>query len=157
MKAPQDSAPTSITDEAEIIVEPKRAAKHLPYGFLAVVAVAAMAFFFGLGRIALLGPDEPRYAEVAREMFATGDYISPRLCGCLWFEKPVLLYWMAAASYQLFGVSELAARVPSALAAITTLGFLYYALRRFSSHGLAKCAALVLATSGIFIGYARVA
>ncbi|HEX8185250.1 MAG TPA: glycosyltransferase family 39 protein, partial [Blastocatellia bacterium] len=82
---------------------------------------------------------------------------SPRLCGCLWFEKPVLLYWMSAVSYHLFGVSEYAARTPSALAAIATLAFLYHALRRFASPGLAVAASLVLATSGIFIAYARVA
>jgi 4-amino-4-deoxy-L-arabinose transferase-like glycosyltransferase len=156
MKAPQDSALTSITDKGKIIVEPTRAAKHLPYGFPAALAFSAVIFFFGLGLLALVGPDEPRYAEVAREMFATGDYISPRLCGCLWFEKPVLLYWMSAASYHLFGVSEFAARVPSALAATATLAFLYHVLRRFASHGLALSATLVLATSGIFIAYARV-
>lgn len=157
MKAPQDSALTSLTDKAKIIVEAKRAAKQPPYSFIAVLAASAIIFFFGLGLLALVGPDEPRYAEVAREMFATGDYISPRLCGCLWFEKPVLLYWMSAASYQLFGVSEFAARVPSALAAIATLLFLYHVLRRFASSGLALAASLVLATSGIFIAYARVA
>ena len=156
MKAPQDSALTSITDKGKIIVEPARAAKH-PQAFAAALAASAIAFFFGLGLLALVGPDEPRYAEVAREMFATGDYISPRLCGCLWFEKPVLLYWMSAASYHLFGVSEFAARVPSALAAMATLIFLYHVARRFASHGLALAAALVLATSGIFIAYARVA
>src|ERR1044072_8033624 len=86
------------TDKAEIIVEPLRAAKHSQYALLAIIAFAIAIFFFGLGRLALIGPDEPRYAEVAREMFATGDYISPRLCGCLWFEKPVLLYWMSAVS-----------------------------------------------------------
>jgi 4-amino-4-deoxy-L-arabinose transferase-like glycosyltransferase len=157
MKAPHDSALTSITDKAKIIVEPSRPAKHLPYTFLAVLALSSINFFFGLGLLALIGPDEPRYAEVAREMFATGDYISPRLCGCLWFEKPVLLYWMSSASYHLFGVSEFAARAPSALAAIATLVFLYHVLRRFASSELALAASLVLATSGIFIAYARVA
>src|ERR1051325_456454 len=121
MKAPQDSAVTSNTDKAKIIVEPARAAKHAPYSFIAIVGLSAVTFFFGLGRLALVGPDEPRYSEVAREMFATGDYIYPRLCGCLWFEKPVLLYWMSAASYHLFGVSEFAARLPSALQEIATL------------------------------------
>jgi 4-amino-4-deoxy-L-arabinose transferase-like glycosyltransferase len=103
MKAPLDSTFTPISDKAEIIVEPGRAAKHLPFAFLSVIALSALIFFFGLGHLALVGPDEPRYAEVAREMLVTGDYISPRLCGCLWFEKPVLLYWMSAVSYHLFG------------------------------------------------------
>lgn len=125
--------------------------------FIAVLAASALAFFFGLGRLGFLGPDEPRYAEVAREMFVSGDYVSTRLCGCLWFEKPALLYWMSAAGYHLFGVNEFAARLPSALAALTTVAFLYVALRRLALPRLALAAALVLATSGIFIAYARVA
>src|SRR5215210_177803 len=157
MKAPQDSTLISINDKAEMIEEPERAAKHLSYVFLAVLALSAMIFFFGLGRLALVGPDEPRYAEVAREMFATGDYISTRLCGCLWFEKPALLYWMAALSYQLLGVSELAARIPSAVAALASVAFIYFALRRVISYKAAIASSTVLATSGIFIAYARVA
>ena len=138
-------------------MEPQPSAKQWPFAFIAVLAASALAFFFGLGRLGFLGPDEPRYAEVAREMFASGDYISTRLCGCLWFEKPVLLYWMSAAGYHLFGVNEFAARLPSALAALTTVALLYAALRRVALPGLALAASVVLATSGIFIAYARVA
>jgi 4-amino-4-deoxy-L-arabinose transferase-like glycosyltransferase len=138
-------------------VEPKPSAKQPQFAFLAVLAVSAITFFFGLGRLGFLGPDEPRYAEVAREMFASGDYISTRLCGCLWFEKPVLLYWMSAAGYHLFGVNEFAARLPTALAALATVVLLYVALRRLALPRLALAAALVLSTSGIFVAYARVA
>lgn len=140
-----------------MIVEPSRAAKQRPYTLLILVTVAVIIFSFGLGRLALVGPDEPRYSEVAREMFATGDYISPRLCGCLWFEKPVLLYWLAAASYHLFGVSEFAARFPSVLAAVLTMVFIYYGLRRAASERLALAASLAFVTSGLVIAYARVA
>jgi 4-amino-4-deoxy-L-arabinose transferase-like glycosyltransferase len=138
-------------------VEPKPSAKQWPIAFIGVLAASASAFFFGLGRLGLLGPDEPRYAEVAREMFASGDYISTRLCGCLWFEKPALLYWMSAAGYHLFGVNEFAARLPSALAALTTVALLHAALRHLELTRLALAASVVLATSGIFIAYARVA
>jgi 4-amino-4-deoxy-L-arabinose transferase-like glycosyltransferase len=138
-------------------VEPSRAAKHWPYTLLALIAFAAVLYFFGLGRLALLGPDEPRYAEVAREMFASNDYVSPRLGGCLWFEKPALLYWLSATSYHLFGVNEFAARVPSALAAIGMAAFLVFALQRIAPERVAITAALVLVTSGLFIAYARVA
>jgi 4-amino-4-deoxy-L-arabinose transferase-like glycosyltransferase len=137
-------------------VEPQPPAKHPPYAILIVLAASAFLFFFGLGQLGFLGPDEPRYVEVAREMFASGDYISTRLCGCLWFEKPVLVYWMSAAGYHLFGVDEFAARAPIAAAALGTLAVLYFALRRLGK-GLAVAAVLVLATSGIFIAYARVA
>src|SRR6185503_8836739 len=121
------------------------------------IAFAIVIFFFWLGRLALIGPDEPRYAEVAREMFATGDWISPRLCGCLWFEKPVLLYWLAAASYHLFGVSEFAARFPSVIAAILTMISVYYGLKRAVSERIAYAASIAFVTSGLVIAYARVA
>jgi 4-amino-4-deoxy-L-arabinose transferase-like glycosyltransferase len=90
-------------------------------------------------------------------MFASGDYISTRLCGCLWFEKPPLLYWMSAAGYSAFGVNELAARLPSAAAALITIVLLYATLRHLGFPRLALTSSLVLATSGLFIAYARVA
>ena len=138
-------------------MEPQPAAKQLPYAFTALLATSAIAFFLGLGRLGFLGPDEPRYAEVAREMFVSGDYISTRLCGCLWFEKPALLYWMSATGYHLFGVNEFAARVPTAATALLTVALMYFAVSRLGNRGLALASALVLATSGIFIAYARVA
>jgi 4-amino-4-deoxy-L-arabinose transferase-like glycosyltransferase len=149
--------PSAPDDKAKIIVQPQPAAKQRRYALVAILASSAFAFIFGLGRLGFLGPDEPRYAEVAREMFAGGDYISTHLCGCLWFEKPVLLYWMSAISYRLFGVNEFAARMPSAMAAIATVALLFCALRRLASPRVAVCGSLVLATSGIFIAYARVA
>src|SRR5205085_8457512 len=101
----------------EIIEEHTDSAKRWVYDVAVLLVLASFFFFFGAGKIAFLGPDEPRYSEVAREMFVSGDYISTRLCGCLWFEKPVLFYWLAAASYHLFGVSEFAARFASGVAA----------------------------------------
>jgi 4-amino-4-deoxy-L-arabinose transferase-like glycosyltransferase len=53
-------------------------------------------FFFGLTSVGLVGPDEPRYASIAREMARSGDWLTPRLWGEPWFEKPPLLYWMGA-------------------------------------------------------------
>jgi len=148
--------PPTVGDKAEIIVQPSFAAKQTPLKFLAVFAASAFAFCFGLGGLGFLGPDEPRYAEVAREMFASGDYISTRLCGCLWFEKPVLLYWMSTVGYHLFGVTEFAARLPSALSALFTVTLLYLVLVRAGFSRLAMTASLVLGTSGVFIAYAHV-
>lgn len=87
--------------------------------FLFVLA-AVFTYFFGL-TIPLLGPDEPRYAQVAREMFERGDWITPTLGGSIWFEKPALLYWLEIVSYKIFGVSEFAARFGPTLFGLGTI------------------------------------
>ena len=88
-------------------------------------AVFVVAFyFFGL-TIPLVGPDEPRYAQVAREMFERGDWVTPTLGGFDWFEKPALLYWLQIASYNIFGVSEFAARFGSAVFGLGTIASLW--------------------------------
>src|SRR5450432_4418266 len=83
-----------------------------------ILATLYVCYFSHLGAIGLVGPDEPRYAWIARSMAETGDWVTPRLYGKPWFEKPVLYYWGAAASFKLFGVSEAAARLPSAICAL---------------------------------------
>src|SRR5687768_15594499 len=95
-------------------------------GSLVLFLVIVAFYFYGLGYLPLLGPDEPRYAQVAREMFLRGDLITPTLGGQLWFEKPALLYWMMIGSYQLFGVSEWSARLPSAVSGILTVAALFF-------------------------------
>ena len=97
--------------------------------FLAVIAF----YFYGLGHFPLLGPDEPRYAQVAREMFLRHDLVTPTLGGHLWFEKPALLYWMMIGSFKLFGVTEWAARVPSALAGVLTIVAVFVVARQATS------------------------
>jgi 4-amino-4-deoxy-L-arabinose transferase-like glycosyltransferase len=93
-----------------------------PSAFWAVAIV--LVYFIGLN-LPLVGPDEPRYAQVAREMFERGDWITPMLGGFNWFEKPALLYWLQIASYNLFGVSEFAARFGSALFGLGTVACLW--------------------------------
>jgi 4-amino-4-deoxy-L-arabinose transferase-like glycosyltransferase len=93
--------------------------------------LAAAAFYlYGLGHLPLVGPDEPRYAQVAREMYLRGDMVTPTLGGHTWFEKPALLYWMMMASYRLFGVSEWAARLGPALSGLLTAFLIYWMGRR---------------------------
>jgi 4-amino-4-deoxy-L-arabinose transferase-like glycosyltransferase len=98
-------------------------------GLLFLLAAAAF-YLYGLGYLPLLGPDEPRYAEVAREMHLRGDWVTPTLGGHTWFEKPALLYWMMMASYGLFGVSEWAARLGPALSGLFTVFLIYWTGRR---------------------------
>ena len=115
------------------------------------LVIICFVYFFGLGWMPLAGPDEPRYAEVAREMFARGDPITPTLGGHTWFEKPALLYWMMMVSYRLFGVSEFAARFGPACAgllaslAIAALGWRLEKVTALS--GLGWLSSIVTATS----------
>jgi 4-amino-4-deoxy-L-arabinose transferase-like glycosyltransferase len=90
--------------------------------FLAISAF----YLYGLGAVPLVGPDEPRYAQVAREMLARHDLITPTLGGLPWFEKPPLLYWMTMASYRVFGVNEFSARLGPAICALLTAVFIYW-------------------------------
>ncbi len=98
--------------------------------WLLLAAVVVFVYFFGL-TIPLLGPDEPRYSQVAREMFERGDWITPTLGGFHWFEKPALLYWLQIAAYSLFGVSEFSARFGSALFGLGTIFCLWVLGRHF--------------------------
>lgn len=116
------------------------------------------AYFYGLGAAPLMGPDEPRYAQVAREMFARGDWVTPTLGGHTWFEKPALLYWLMELAYGLFGVNEFAARAGSALSGVLTVLLAGWAARRAefeSGEGLrglgVTCAAVAASTLGLLV------
>ncbi len=93
---------------------------------LLFIAISAF-YLWGLGSLPLIGPDEPRYAQVAREMLERRDLITPTLGGIPWFEKPPLLYWMMMLSYRLLGVTEYAARLGPALCGLLTAFFVYWA------------------------------
>ncbi|MBV9183930.1 MAG: glycosyltransferase family 39 protein [Acidobacteria bacterium] len=124
--------------------------------WLFAAALCAFLFLWRLASFGLLGADEPRYAQVAREMLATGDWVTPKLGGTAWLEKPPLYYWQALLCYRLFGVSDWAARLP-AMADATILVFaVYYFLRRFQP-GSARSGALLLASTAGMVGYARAA
>ncbi len=80
-----------------------------------LVLLFALLWFAPLGYRDLVSPDEGRYAELSREMLVTGDWITPRLNGLLYFEKPALQYWAGAIAFAVFGVGEFAARLWPAL------------------------------------------
>lgn len=124
---------------------------------LALAVLCAGMLFYGLGRLPLIGPDEPRYAEVAREMYLSGDWITPRLGGILWFEKPALLYWMVAAGYRCLGVSEWSARLGVALTASLGAALLFFFGRRVRSARFGYLSAATLVTSGMWVGFGRAA
>lgn len=131
---------------------------YLDHIIIAVLAVVCYVLFFhALGGIGLIGPDEPRYAAVAREMLATGDYITPRLYGTPWFEKPPLMYWLVAIGYKIFGINEAATRFPSALGATIIIFLVYLCGSRLWDRAVGFLAALVLASSIGFFTFARAA
>jgi 4-amino-4-deoxy-L-arabinose transferase-like glycosyltransferase len=98
---------------------------------LLLVAFCGFLFFYGLGAFGLVGADEPRYAQVAREMLDRSDWVTPTLQGQPWLEKPVLYYWQAMMSFRAFGVTDQAARIPSAFDAALLVAAIYFFLRRF--------------------------
>lgn len=93
--------------------------------WLLFILLTLFTFFFGL-TIPLLGPDEPRYAQVAREMLDRHNWVTPTLGGFTWFEKPALLYWLEIISYKLFGISEFAARFGPTVFGIGTVFCLWF-------------------------------
>ncbi len=123
---------------------------------LLLAGFCAFLFFYGLGQFGLIGADESRYAQVAREMLERRDWITPVLGGEPWLEKPPLYYWQAMVAYKLLGVSDWAARLPSALDATFLVLAVYFFLRHFR-RGLEVDGALVCASCAGIIGYARAA
>lgn len=121
----------------------------------ALLVLSAIFFFYRLGSTALIGPDEPRYAQVAREMWQRGDLITPTIGGHPWFEKPVLLYWLMIVSMQWLGVTEWAARLPSALTATLAVFAVYYTGRRAVSARFGFLSALVLIVNVMFASFAH--
>jgi 4-amino-4-deoxy-L-arabinose transferase-like glycosyltransferase len=124
--------------------------------WLLLAGFCGFLFFFGLAYFGLLGADEPRYAQVAREMFARHDWITPTLGGKPWLEKPSFYYWQAMLAYAVFGVSDWAARLPSAADATLMVVSVYLFLRRFRP-GFHLDGALMTASAAGVIGFARAA
>ena len=124
--------------------------------WLLLAGFCGFLFFFGLAYFGLLGADEPRYAQVAREMFYRHDWVTPTLGGKPWLEKPVLYYWQAILAYSVFGVSDWAARMPSAVDATLMVVVIYLFLRRFRP-GFQLDGALMAASMAGVVGFARAA
>jgi 4-amino-4-deoxy-L-arabinose transferase-like glycosyltransferase len=122
--------------------------------------LAVLICLFGhLGALGLVGPDEPRYAWIARAMAQSGDWVTPRLFGNPWFEKPILYYWAAAICFRLHLPAEWAARLPSAFAALVaaiSIGWLGSRFERVAKFRAWR-AALLFSTSLAAIGFARAA
>src|SRR5258705_2707091 len=113
-----------------------------------LLAGVVACYLAGIAVRPLVAPDEFRYAEVPREMLASGDWIVPRLDGVLYFEKPPLGYWLTAMSMRAFGEHAAAVRLPFALSTLLTATIVIALARRYGSRAAAaQLAALGFLTS----------
>ncbi len=121
-----------------------------PAWLLVILAVAAGIWFAGLGGRALFNPDEGRYAEIPREMVASGDWVTPRLNDIKYFEKPPLHYWATAVGYAALGQSEFTARLWVGLTGFAGVLLAFFLGRRLYGPGAGLFSALVLASSLLY-------
>lgn len=118
---------------------------------ITLAALLVFSFFANLGGVPLFDEDEGAYAVVAQEMIASGDYLTPRLYGVPFFHKPPMIYWVQAASMAVFGQTEFALRLPSALAATLWVLAVFAFARRALGSSAAWYAAVFL-ISGLQTG-----
>ncbi len=133
------------------------AARRRRLRLLACAALAAILYLPALGRPALWEPDEGRYAEIAREMVLSHDYVTPRDDGVRYFEKPPLVYWAEALSIKLLGANEFAVRLPAALASVAEVTVTAALGEAMFGAAAGLAAAMVLVLSPLVFGFARFA
>ncbi len=117
----------------------------------------ALAWFLPLNSPHLFDPDEGRYAEIPREMVASGDWVTPRLNDIKYFEKPALQYWATATAYELFGQHAWTVRLWPALCGFVGLLLTWSVARRLHDEPTALIAVLVQASALLYVGMARIA
>jgi 4-amino-4-deoxy-L-arabinose transferase-like glycosyltransferase len=120
-------------------------------GFILLLAAVLLIWFGSLDYRHLVKPDEGRYAEIPREMAASGDWLTPRLNDIKYFEKPALQYWATAGAYKLFGEHHWTARLWSALTGFLGIALIYFTGRRLWGAEAGLYAAAVLASSLLYV------
>src|SRR5690349_7080622 len=119
----------------------------------AVWILLAVAIVVGIDNLdrPLANPDEGRYAEISREMAATGDWVTPRLNGIKYFEKPPMQYWAGAAAMSTFGVTEWTARLWPALTGVLGVALAWFAGHVLFGARAGMFAGVVLASSVMYV------
>ncbi len=123
--------------------------------FLTLLAICTVMFWWRLGHLPLIDPDEPFYAQTTTEMVKGNEWLTPTIFGERQFEKPVFFYWQSMTAQKIFGQTELAARVPSAAAGTLLVFLTWWFGRRMFSPRAGFCAAVVLATGVEFAFMSR--
>lgn len=121
--------------------------RWLMFAFLVLAAL----WFTTLGTRRLLEPDEGRYAEISREMIVTGDWLTPRLNGIKYFEKPALQYWATALAYQAFGLNEFAVRLWTGLTGFAGVLFAWFTAARLYSVPVGRMTAAILGSLLLYV------
>jgi len=133
---------------ADALLEPRTQRRLL-------LAIALLLLLARIGRGALANYDDCYYAEKAREMLASGDWLTPRFSGTVRFDNPPLFLWMIAALFRVTGIRDWAAILPSALSGVACVGLVHALARRLGADAFrAWCGAVVLLTTGYFLKYA---
>ena len=127
-----------------------------PKTMLLLWMIAAVLWFGSLGLRDLVGTDEGRYSEIAREMAQSGDFVTPHLNGFKYFEKPALQYWMTALSFKAFGESDFVARLWVGLCGFLSVLMVWYTARRLWGERTAQYAALATVSMVWMFGVAHV-
>jgi len=142
--------------------------RSIVFSLTTIVLVSFITFLWHLGSIGLIDETEPLYAEAARQMLETGNWITPYFNGETRFDKPPLVYWLMAMGYQVLGINEWAVRFPSALSAMGLTVFLFLVLNRYAISATASTprfiqlrwgsliSAIALALTPLYMIWARV-
>jgi 4-amino-4-deoxy-L-arabinose transferase-like glycosyltransferase len=124
--------------------------------FTLVLALASL-YLYDLSAVGVLDPDEPRYLAIGRAMAATGDYVTPRLWGSPWFEKPPLLYWLTALGTKAQLGIELSGRLPVALLSLSFLAAMFFLVKAAYGREIAGIAVVLLGSSAGWLAYSSLA
>jgi 4-amino-4-deoxy-L-arabinose transferase len=123
---------------------------------LLLTFLGTAAFFFtGLGSVGLVEPSDARYAEIAHEMWESGDFLFPRLLGIPHFHKPPLMYWISCAGRAVFGANEWGARIGLGVLGLLLVGMIHRFSRRHLGPDVAPWSVLLVATTPAVIGASR--
>ncbi len=135
----------------------QRHLKLSPRYVLPLIIISLALSFFRLGLVPLFDVDEAVFSTAAKEMVQSGNLITPTYNGENRYDKPILFYWLMAASYEAFGINNFGARLPSALAAVCLAFALFLFVRRIHAEKTAFYAALSFVLSIYFLVYSRAA